>query len=66
METTNKKDYYRDGGKAKLARFLLDKSRPDHFFEVTALERSTFNSLVATLRSWEFLKDGVERKAVSF
>ena len=58
METTDNEAYYSDGGKATLAHFLLDKARPELFREVTALERSTFDSLVATLRSMELLKDG--------
>lgn len=55
--TTGDETYYSDGRKAKLVWFLLKEARPELFWEVTALERTTIDSLAATLQSKELLKD---------
>ncbi|KNE89365.1 hypothetical protein PSTG_17173 [Puccinia striiformis f. sp. tritici PST-78] len=55
METSDNEPYYSDGGKATLARFLLNKARPELFREVTSLERPTFNALVTTTRCGKLL-----------
>ncbi|OAV95180.1 hypothetical protein PTTG_26731 [Puccinia triticina 1-1 BBBD Race 1] len=50
--------YYGDGGQARYTRFLLDEVRPELFREITRMERTTFDNLVAELKMNGLLKNG--------
>lgn len=69
-ETSDNEAYYSDGGKATLARFLLEEARPELFREVTALDLPTFDALVAEFRRQGLLVNGrsvtVEEQVLMF
>ena len=50
--------YYGDGSWAKYLKFLLNIACPELFYEITGLERETFDRLVAEIREANLLVDG--------